>query len=85
MDAIIQGLAQWCYPPNMTTPTNFMAEGWCDQNKIGWDRMLDGWLLEHGAISRAQFNLLDAIGSLARDGSLPYEKQWNMAWDILEH
>jgi len=44
--ATIQGLEHWHHSPSLTLMKDFVVNRWKDQNQLGWEVLLDGWVAQ---------------------------------------
>jgi len=84
-DTLLRNLEAWASPsqpePN-TTQTPLEAA----QSKIGWDRLLDGWLSVYWRTQQEQqWSQVKSRKSSKRWTSALIQKLWDISWDMWEH
>jgi len=83
-NAIMTNLERWA--TNDTTPNPPMDDYSTDQEQIGWDRMMDGWLTRGWRDHRERIWKHAKSRKLSLRWTLALiQKLWDVSWDMWDH
>jgi len=82
--AIMTHLEQWTQNDN--NPSNSMADFYTEQEQIGWDRMMDGWLMQRWRDHQDKiWKHAKSRKSSLRWTSALIQKLWDVSRDMWDH